>query len=46
MRCFDQQKPDGTKVKWKISDEAIVRIPGDRQEGEGGGRELAGMEAQ
>jgi len=22
-----KQKPDGTKVKWKISDEAIVRIP-------------------
>lgn len=22
-----KQKPDGTKVKWKISDEAIVRVP-------------------
>lgn len=25
-----KQKPDGTKVKWKISDEAIVRIPMSR----------------
>jgi len=81
-----KQKPDGTKVKWKISDAALVRVPmprttylereahvvqlvttllkenheardpdrrrrdpgtmGDRQEGEGGGRELAGLEAQ
>ena len=22
-----KQKPDGAKVKWKISDEAIVRVP-------------------
>ncbi len=22
-----KQKPDGTKVKWKVSDEAIVRVP-------------------